>query len=273
MKEGIQFLRASGALGAYMSGVGVEDITKSQELFDRVYQAVLDYEVLFIEDQGISASALQEFACGFGSLLGHGAYELVDGTDSIQILESTKANPSKIEVWHSDMTFMGTPPSFTILHSQIIPAYGGDTLWASSRAAYGALSKKMQMLFDDLTAEHDFRQGFKESLAEAGGEGRLREALEAYPRVTHPLVLQHPEIDKKSLFVNALFTNRIPEVSDLESARLLQFLFGHIVSEEFTVRLRWKKGTVAIWDNRTTQHKPVNDFFPNHRLMHRVTVA
>ena len=96
--------------------------------------------------------------------------------------------------------------------------------------------------------------------------------MENYPKVSHSVVLRHPEIDKRSLFVNALFTSRIQDLTDMESRRLLKFLFEHIVTEEFTVRLRWKKGTLAIWDNRSTQHKPVNDFFPQHRLMYRATV-
>tara|TARA_X000000368_G_scaffold69412_1_gene50227 strand:+ start:1192 stop:2016 length:825 start_codon:yes stop_codon:yes gene_type:complete len=269
----IQFRRASGSLGAFVEGVGVPEIVKSEGLFNLVYSGLLEHEVLFFEDQEIPASVLEQFAGLFGSLLGHGAYDLVEGTRAIQILESTKDKPSKIEVWHSDMTFMQSPPTFTMLHSQIIPSYGGDTMWASARAAYDALSSNMKVLLEEIDAEHDFRQGFKESLAEPGGEDRLKDALAQYPKVVHPVVLEHPEIQKKSLFVNALFTSRILELSDLESSRLLAFLFNHIVTEEFTVRLQWKKGTLVIWDNRTTQHKPVNDFFPQHRLMHRVTVS
>ena len=271
--DSVQFRLASGSLGAFVEGVSVPNIVESQELFDQIYYGLLEHEVLFFEGQEISASVLEHFASLFGVLLGHGAYDLVEGTNAIQILESTKDKPSKIEVWHSDMTFMQSPPTFTMLHSQVIPSYGGDTMWASARAAYDALSPHMKGLFEEINAEHDFRQGFKESLAEPGGEERLKDALVQYPKVVHPIVLEHPEIQKKSLFVNALFTTRILELSDLESRRLLAFMFNHIVSEEFTVRLQWKKGTLVIWDNRTTQHKPVNDFFPQHRLMHRVTVC
>ncbi len=271
--DGARFRPASGSLGAFVEDVNVPDIIESPELFDLIYSGLLEHEVLFFEGQDFSAAVLEQFAGLFGSLLGHGAYELVEGTRAIQILESTEEKPSKIEVWHSDMTFMQNPPTFTILHSQIIPPYGGDTMWASARAAYDALSPNMKALFKGVEAEHDFRQGFKESLAEADGEERLKDALARYPKVVHPVVLEHPEIQKKSLFVNALFTSRILELSDLESNRLLMFLFDHIVTEEFTVRLQWKKGTLVVWDNRTTQHKPVNDFFPQHRLMHRVTVA
>ena len=272
-RSGVRFTRASGSLGAFVEGVNVSDIVGSEGLFDLVYSGLLEHEVLFFEGQDINPGVFEKFATLFGSLLGHGAYDLVDGTQAIQILESTKAKPSKIEVWHSDMTFTQIPPTFTMLHAQVLPPYGGDTMWASSRAAFEALSPNMQSLLEGLKAEHDFRQGFKESLAEPGGEERLKDALAQYPKVVHPVVLEHPEIQKKSLFVNALFTSRILELSDLESSRLLAFLFNHVVTEEYTVRLQWKKSTLVIWDNRTTQHKPVNDFFPHHRLMHRATVA
>ena len=268
-----EFRRVSGSIGAYVEGVDVVDVLNSETVFIQVYKGLLEYEVLFFEEQEIAPQSLEDFAGLFGTPLGHGAYDIVEGTEYVQILESTEQNPSKIEVWHSDMTFMQSPPTFTMLHSQVVPSFGGDTMWASARAAYESLSPEMQNLFDELEAEHDFRQGFKESLAEPGGKERLKSALENYPIVSHRVVLQHPEIDKRSLFVNALFTSRIKDLTDLESGRLLKFLYEHIVTEEFTVRLRWKKGTLAIWDNRSTQHKPVNDFFPQHRLMYRATVV
>ena len=134
-------------------------------------------------------------------------------------------------------------------------------MWASARAAYESLSPEMKNLFDGLEAEHDFRQGFKESLAEPVGKERLKSALENYPKVSHSVVLQHPEIDKRSLFVNALLL--VNSGFDRHGEPQIIEIFEHIVTEEFTVRLRWKKGTLAIWDNRSTQHKPVNDFSLN----------
>ena len=267
------FRRASGSIGAYVKDIDIIDVLNSEAVFKQIYKGLLEHEVLFFEEQEITPQSLEDFAGLFGTPLGHGAYDIVEGTQYVQILESTEEKPSKIEVWHSDMTFMQSPPTFTMLHSQVVPSFGGDTMWASTRAAYESLSPEMKNLFDGLEAEHDFRQGFKESLAEPGGKERLKSALENYPKVSHSVVLQHPEIDKRSLFVNALFTSRIQDLTDMESRRLLKFLFEHIVTEEFTVRLRWKKGTLAIWDNRSTQHKPVNDFFPQHRLMYRATVV
>lgn len=265
--------RAAGALGAWVSDVSVAEAAATDALFDEISAALLEHEVLFLRDQDVSPVEFQAFARRFGQVEGHPAYDTVDGAPDVQVLESTPEKPSKIEVWHSDMTFRPAPPAITLLHGQIIPPYGGDTLWASATAAYDALSEPMRRLVDGLHAIHDFRHGFQESLAEPGGPERLADAIAANPPVRHPLVRTHPETGRKAIFVNALFTTRVEELTPRESASLLDFLYRHVVTEEFTVRLGWAPNTIAIWDNRATQHKPVNDFFPMHRRMHRVTIA
>ena len=264
--------KAAGALGAFIGGVELANILASDDLLEEVRTLALQHEVLFFRDQDVAAPVYQAFAGEFGEILEHPAYGTVADAPHVQVLESTAEAPSKIEVWHSDMTFSETPPSFTLLHGQIIPAFGGDTLWASATAAYDGLSPAMQKLLQPLTATHDFRHGFRESLAEPGGEERLADALAANPPVTHPVVRTHPQTGRKALYVNALFTTHINELSRFESARILDFLYRHIVTDEYTVRLSWQPNTIAIWDNRSTQHKPVNDFFPQHRRMHRVTI-
>ena len=265
--------KAAGAIGAHVSGVSLSDIAESDAVYAQVREAVVDYEVLFFRDQERNPETFAAFAKRFGEVLGHPAYVTVAGAPDVQILESTPEIPSKIEVWHSDMTFMPMPPSFTLLQGQIIPAFGGDTLWASAAAAYAGLSDKMRNFLDGLVAVHDFRQGFRESLAEPGGPERLADAIAANPPVEHPLIRTHPESGRKSIYVNALFTSHIKDLKPRESEQLLAFLYRHIVTEEYTVRLNWQPGTVAIWDNRSTQHKPINDFLPQHRLMHRVTIT
>ena len=264
--------RAAGALGAFVSGVGLADVAASDQVYTKVRRALNEHEVLFFRDQDTAPEVFASFAKRFGEVLDHPAYATTEQSDAVQILESTAQNPSKIEIWHSDMTFMGQPPSFTLLQGQIIPEVGGDTLWASATAAFASLSKEMQELLTPLTAIHDFAHGFAESLAEPGGAERLAPAIAANPPVEHPLVRTHPETGGKSIYVNRLFTTRIKQLSVLESEHLLNFLYQHVIADEHTVRLSWRPGTVAIWDNRSTQHKPVNDFFPQHRKMHRVTL-
>ena len=273
LNEKIQVDKASGALGGFVHGASLEDVASSDAVYQRVRALLVDHEVLFFRDQPQDPQVFAAFAKSFGDVLGHPAYTTVDEAPDVQILESTAANPSKIEVWHSDMTFMQTPPSFTLLQGQIIPAFGGDTLWASATAAYDALSPQMQAFLQPLQAVNDFRHGFRESLAEPGGTERLAPAIAENPPVKHPLIRTHPESGRKAIYVNALFTTHIAGLPAKESEALLAFLYRHVVTEEHTVRLSWQPGTVAIWDNRSTQHKPVNDFLPQHRLMHRVTLT
>ncbi|MEM7220487.1 MAG: TauD/TfdA family dioxygenase [Pseudomonadota bacterium] len=264
--------KAAGAIGAFVTSVDLTAAGEDAALHRQIRSLVHEYEVLFFPDQAITPQALEAFARGFGDIEDHPAYPKVDGT-AVQMLESTPESPSKIELWHSDMTFRPAPPSLTIVHGKIIPDYGGDTLWSSASAAYRALTPAMRELVDGLTAEHDFRHGFRESLAEPGGAERLREAVAANPPVTHPLVRTHPESGRRALFVNPLFTTRICELAPDESDAILAFLYQHCIRDEYTVRLDWNPNTVVVWDNAVTQHKPVNDFHPQHRLLHRLTVV
>jgi len=260
-------------LGAFVTGVSLKDVATSDVVYGAVRKLLVQHEVLFFRDQEQTPGVFSAFAEAFGDVLGHPAYATVAEAPHVQILESTAENPSKIEVWHSDMTFMQRPPSFTLLQGQIIPPFGGDTLWASATAAFDTLSPQMQAFLLPLQAVNDFRQGFRESLAEPGGAERLAPAIAENPPVAHPLIRTHPESGRKAIYANALFTSHIVGLPSAESDALLGFLYRHVVAEEHTVRLSWQPGTVAIWDNRSTQHKPVNDFFPQHRLMHRVTLT
>ena len=269
----LEVRKAAGALGAFVSGVSLADVARDSALFERLHALALEHHVLFFRGQHIEALDFQAFARRFGPVLGHPAYPLVPGTEDVQVLESTPEAPSKIEEWHSDMTFSATPPTYTLLHGQIIPEFGGDTLWASAVAAYDALSKPMQGLLDGLQAVHDFRHGFRESLAEPGGEERLAGAVAANPPVSHPLIRTHPESGVRAIYVNPLFTTHIEGLTASESRDILSFLYRHTVTPEFTVRLSWEPHTAVIWDNRSVQHKPVNDFFPQHRKLHRVTIT
>ena len=269
----LEVRKAAGALGAFVSGVSLADVARDSALFERLHALALEHHVLFFRGQHIEPLDFQAFARRFGPVLGHPAYPLVPGTEDVQVLESTPEAPSKIEEWHSDMTFSATPPTYTLLHGQIIPEFGGDTLWASAVAAYDALSKPMQGLLDGLQAVHDFRHGFRESLAEPGGEERLAGAVAANPPVSHPLIRTHPESGVRAIYVNPLFTTHIEGLTASESRDILSFLYRHTVTPEFTVRLSWESHTAVIWDNRSVQHKPVNDFFPQHRKLHRVTIT
>tara|TARA_B110000444_G_scaffold254108_1_gene286051 strand:+ start:252 stop:1076 length:825 start_codon:yes stop_codon:yes gene_type:complete len=259
------------ALGAEVYGIDLATGATTQDYSD-IHSLLLRYEVLFFRDQDISHAQHKALAEFFGPLQTHPAYDAVDGFPEIAILESTAEKPSKIESWHSDMTFRQHPPVGTILRSKIIPAEGGDTLWSTMTAAYEGLSKEMKNLLSGLEAVHDFSCGFKESLSEPGGRERLARAVADNPPVKHPVIHTHPETGKKVIYVNALFTTHILNIPRKESKAILNFLFKHIKQDEFTCRFSWEPNCIAIWDNRSTQHKPVNDYFPEHRKLERITI-
>jgi taurine dioxygenase len=261
----------AGALGAEIRGVDLsEPITDS--LYSAIREALVKYQVIFFREQPIEPCHQKALADCFGPLQIHPAYGTVEGFPEITILESTPEEPTKIEKWHTDMTFRPHPPMGTMLRSRVIPEKGGDTLYASMTAAYEALSAPMQSLLKGLSAIHDFAHGFRESLAEPGGRERLRQALEDNPPVTHPVIRTHPETGQKLIFVNELFTTHILDLKSSESKYLLSFLFNHIKTPEFSCRFQWSPDAIAFWDNRSTQHKPVNDYFPAHRRMERITI-
>jgi taurine dioxygenase len=268
----IAFHPVAGALGAEVSGIDLR-----QPIDDAASAALeaglLEHQVLFFRDQRIEPAHHRALARRFGEPVAHPAYPSVDGFPEINVLESTAENPTKIDTWHTDMTFLERPPLGSILRGRIIPAQGGDTMFASLFAAYASLSERMQRYLDGLTALHSFAHGFRHSLAEPGGWDRLGEAVRANPPVRHPVVRTHPRSGRKALFVNRLFTTHIDGLSEAESDAVLAFLFDHLEEPEHSCRFRWSADALVFWDNRATLHRPVNDFFPAHRRMERITIA
>ncbi len=261
----------SGALGAEISGLDLCSKVGSENLM-RIRKLLNQYEVIFFREQDISPERQKSLALSFGPLQTHPAYDTLEGFPEIAILESTPDKPTRIEAWHAEMTFRKHPPMATVLRSVIVPPKGGDTLWSSMTAAYKGLSPQMQKFLEGLTGVHDFSHGFRESLAEPGGRERLADAVAANPPVRHPVIRTHPETRNKAIFVNSLFTTHIEGLRPAESDALLALLFEHITTPEYTCRFRWEPHCIAIYDNRSMQKKPINDYFPAHRRMHRITI-
>ena len=161
----------AGALGAEIEGINLTQ-SVDQDDYKQIRKLLIEHEVIFFRNQDISPAQQKDLAHSFGPLQTHPAYEAVEGFPEITILESTAQKPTKIEAWHSDMTFRLHPPIASVLRSKIIPERGGDTLWASTTVAYERLSKRMKQFLDGLYAVHDFRHCFKESLVEDRGAGK-----------------------------------------------------------------------------------------------------
>jgi taurine dioxygenase len=263
----------SPALGAIIGGIDLR-----QPLADAdqraIEQALLDHQVLFFRDQPLEPAQQAAFALRFGDLHIHPLYPNIPEQPEVLVLDTAVTDVRDNAIWHTDVTFLETPALGAVLAAKQLPAYGGDTLWASSSAAFETLSKPLQRLLDGLTASHDFTRSFPLERF-----GNTPEALERYhevqrqhPPVTHPVVRTHPVTGRKGLFVNEGFTTRINELEPAESEALLRLLFAHSTRPEFSIRWRWQENDVAFWDNRITQHYAVDDYRPARRVMHRATI-
>jgi taurine dioxygenase len=257
-------------------GAEIRNIDLTQKLscseLQSIHDALVFYQVIFFRDQDISSENHKDLASFFGPVQVHPAYPHVEEYPEICILESTSKKPTLIELWHTDMTFSKTPPLGSILRAWEIPKQGGDTLWASTSAAYDALSKTMKNILEDLVAIHSFSYGFKESINLPGGDEKFKQNILENPPVLHPIVRTHPVTKRKGLFVNKLFTTHIKNMKSNESEMLLNFLYEHMEQEKFSVRFKWQKNSIAFWDNRLTIHRPVNDYFPAYRQLRRITI-
>ena len=259
--------KLTATLGAEIQGA---DFTAPMgpDLEKAIREALLEHQVLFFRDQDLSPEQHKTVGRCFGELHVHPVLpsRKDDGHPEIVVLESSPKAPFVAEVWHSDVTFERKPPRGSVLRGVIIPEQGGDTAFASMTAAYEALSDSMQRFLSSLEAEHD--GGVFSQLA----DDAQRAELAKDQRTTHPAIRTHPETGRKGIYVNSAFTKSFVGMKQKESDALLRFLFSHLSSIEFTCRFRWRTNSMAIWDNRCTQHRVVSDDVRAHRRVERVTI-
>jgi len=267
----------SGAIGAEISGIDL-----SQPLDDMTVAAIrrawLDHLVIFFRDQDLPPDRLMALARRFGKPI---EYPFVAGIDGFpEVTPVVKLEHERVNfggIWHSDTTYLETPPMGTFLVAREVPDAGGDTLFANMYLAYEALSDGMKHLIDPLVGINSSRKAdasktredrMKADLKSEGAGGGARRDYIA----EHPVVRTHPETGRKALYVNIGHTQRFKDMTEEESAPLLAFLFAHQTRPEFTCRFRWNAGSLALWDNRCAQHNPINDYHGHRRVMHRVTL-
>ena len=261
------------ALGAIVSGVNISDVC-SDEVYAEIGDALWRYHVLFFHGQALTAESHLSLARSFGSPELHEIFAADKDYPEISILLNDEDRPPEINTWHTDTTFREKPSLCTILYCQVMPEAGGDTMWLNQNLAFETLSQPIKNMLLELVAEHDILNYYSgtEMLEGAGGEEKGLELRKSHPIVRHPVVIAHPVSGKPCLLVNPTHTKRLVDMRKLESDRLLQFLYEHTQTPEFTVRFRWKPGSVAIWDNFATQHYALADYYPMHRKMRRITV-
>ena len=248
----MEVVRLSGSLGAEVRGISLSQVGTAQA--EAIQSLLMEHMVLFFPDQQLTKDEHVSFGRHFGKLEGHPNLKNPFAKGQPEIFELAASRGGVADEWHSDITFQSQPSVMAILHMVRCPAVGGDTMWASMYKAYEDLSAPLRDLCDGLTALHD-----------ADPHGKSDQMA------VHPVVRVHPVTGRRSLFVNEHFTRRIVELSHRESDMLLSYLTRWVSNPRFTVRYHWTKGTVAMWDNRCTQHFVLNDF-EEERVIQRVTV-
>lgn len=268
------------ALGAELRGVQLADAAQDESLFGEIRRLLLAHKVLFLRDQQLSRAQHVAFARRFGELESHP----VAGSDPehpglVRIYKSPEAPPDRYEnAWHTDATWREKPPMGCVLRCVECPPVGGDTMWANMALAYERLPDPVKQQIAPLRARHSIEATFGAAMPI---EKRL--ALKAqFPDAEHPVVRTHPETGEKVLFVNGFtthFTNfhtphnvRVGQDFNPGGADLLRYLVMQAYIPEYQVRWRWQPDSVAIWDNRATQHYAVMDYPPCHRKMERAGI-
>jgi len=263
----------AGALGAEIEGVDLSDDLDGNTVA-ALRRALLDHLVVFFRAQDLSLDAFLAFARHFGTPI---EYPFVKGLDGYpEIIEVAKLEHERVNfggVWHSDTTYLETPPMGSLLLAREVPPVGGDTLFANMYLAYEALSVGMRRLLDGLIAVSSSAKADVSRTREDRVRSAPAGASERHFTAEHPVVRTHPETGRKALYINTAHTVRFSGMTEAESAPLLNFLFEHLTRPEFTCRFRWTSGALAFWDNRATQHNPINDYHGYRRVMHRITLA
>jgi taurine dioxygenase len=257
-------------IGATVTAIDVSSADDDQVA--DVVAAVLEHKVLFFPDQELSPDSQLEFASRLGTIdvAPFGPKHVAH--PELTVLDQEAPRGQGADAWHTDNTFVPTPPSFTILQAVQLPPLGGDTCFANMYAAYDDLSPAFRGLIDGLTATHDLSRTLARAIADGNSDADLGAMQEAWPPVHHPVVRTHPMTGRRALFVNGNFTTKIDGLNPGESAALLPMLLEHLTSPQFQCRYRWSPGTLTMWDNRCVQHYAVPDY-TSRRIMHRVTVA
>jgi taurine dioxygenase len=250
-------------------GAEIQDLDITRPLDDGKVTALRDalneHRVLIFRDQPITPQEQRDFALNFGPIadgfMKVGNDEPVPG---ITVIESGNAKNLNDE-WHTDQTIVDVPPLAAMLHAAILPSVGGDTIYADTVAAYEALSTPMRAFLDGLTATHS-----SEHIERRVAQQKKNFTFDSL-RSSHPVVRLIPETGRKSLFVNPKYTARIEGMTEAESNAVLGFLYRHMASAEFQLRIRWSPHMSVLWDERTTVHYAIPDY-TEPRVMHRLMI-
>lgn len=256
----------SPCLGAEIRGLDLSQ-KSSPALLDELATALVEFKVLFFRDQDLSPRQHADFAAQFGPLETH---PFLPSGDTPNVIRFAKdENIVGVENnWHSDVSWRQEPSMGSVLRAHEVPDVGGDTLWADMEAVFEGLPEDIRERIQPLSAVHDFVSSFGLGLSD---EDRAEKRKE-FPPALHPIVRTHPVSKRRCLYVNRIFTSHIEGLDREESEELLEFLYRQIQIPEYQVRFKWAAKSMAFWDNRSTQHLAISDYWPQTRVMDRLTI-
>jgi taurine dioxygenase len=274
----------AGALGAEIAGADLGKL--DDETFDEIKAAWLEHLVVFFRDQEIRPEEQIAFAKRFGDIHYHPFMRgMNEHPEILEIIKEEGDTKAFGEVWHTDQMFNPKPAKATILYAKETPNAGGDTMFTNLYLAYETLSAPMKEMINGVKT---WNVGDRKTLAQngpmasaprqgryAGNEkmaAKVRDPGDVQTEAAHPLVRTHPDTGRKALYISN-HTQTLDGFNRAEARPILDFLMAHAVQPEFTCRFRWEPGSLAIWDNRCTQHRALNDYHGKRRRMHRITIA
>ncbi len=267
----VEIISHSNALGAEIRGVDLAQPI-SAERFSKINQAFLDYQVIFFHDQDLTHQQYTEFATRFGPLREYLFADGIEGHPYItEIIKTETETESFGSFWHSDSTYMEAPPKATFLYARRVPKNGGDTLFSNMYNAYKDLSPGLKDLLGPLRAVNSASvfsrsEGIYQEVKSKNSDKFNQQAI-------HPVVRIHDETGEAAIYVNGIHTLCFEGMTPSESKPILDYLYQQVSRPEYTFRLCWRKNTLAIWDNRCTQHYALNDYHGQRREMHRIIVG
>lgn len=264
-------------IGAEIGGIDL-GASPGDEQLRELHAALMRHQVLCLREQQLSPLAQSALARRFGRLriAQRAAFDVSAEAPEIAVLLNDCEHPPNVNHYHADGIFRRVPEFAAMLYAVEVPACGGDTIFVNMQAAYEALSASMRAYLSDKCASNDFMKlhgsPAKARSWSAGNAARMDAMRAQNPPVEHPMLRTHPVTGRVSLWISESFSTHIVGVPAAESNGILEMLFRHCALPEFQCRLRWSPGTLALWDNRATMHYAVADYWPERRLMHRVTI-
>jgi taurine dioxygenase len=263
----------TSSIGAAVEGVKLAAVGDAEAV--EIRGALAEHGVLVFPTQELTREQHVDATAHFGAVHGHPVPEFLFGAaDPVAVVENDADKlPQEDQQFHVDYSFSTEIPDLAVLHAEVLPPNGGDTMWANAGAAYDALSLRMQAFLAGLTARHDAGDKFWWEMRRTLGEEPSERAREHFQGNSHPIVCAHPVTGRKVLFVNPGYTVEVNELTRRESAGLLRILFDHLNNPAFHYRHRWSDADVVMWDEHLTAHMGPFDFAPHHRRLVRVTAG